>query len=223
MGKVLLVDLDLTLIDSLRGMYVAFISTLSDRRSEIPDLSSRSFVIEYYENDLSRYINDKEFPERWRFWNEMWRRYVMNAGFYGTPFKCVHDTLRALKGRYYIVITTGREIASRDIKEELRRSGIRDLVHEVYSVGDLGIYKRKTDLYMHLMSRFKSLGFNPENMVVISDSYRDLLNAEKFGMSGVGFVPEGLEVVEEYFRRHGIRYFSSWCSYRELESYLEKI
>ncbi|MEZ0289926.1 MAG: HAD hydrolase-like protein [Sulfolobales archaeon] len=220
MPRVLFLDLDLTLIDTLRGMYMAFISILSSLNREIPRLSIESFVKEYYDNDLDSVLRLNSFEERWRFWNNVWRRYALDPTLYGQPYRCVEDVVNSLRGRYYIVITTGREIDSRCVRRELEKIGLENLFHEIYSVGDLGLYKRKLDLYRHLVGRFERLGFKPGELFVISDSYKDLLNAEKIGLRGIGYVPEDIVYVKDYFDKIGVKYIYTWCEVRDLERFI---
>lgn len=216
---VFLLDLDMTLVDSLQGMYLSVISVLPLYNREADTMSIEEFVEEYYTRDLARHV-PRDLLTRWRFWRDVWTRYVMDPTLYGRPYRCVHDAIYRMRGSGTVLIVTGREIGSGEVARELEFYGLQGLVHRVSAVGDMGPLYKKTDLFTEIAEYYEERGLEKRDIVVISDVVSDIVNAEKIGMRGLGFVPEGIDIVEDMFRREGLDYIKTWCDQDTLKKTL---
>jgi len=220
---IFLLDFDLTLTDSLRGLVesVRYVYTEKFLGSRFIDLDYSEFLRIYYRDDLASLLpNDVEI--RWSFWESVWRRYTKTFSLQGSLFKCALEALTYLRGRGLIYVVTGREIRSCEMRDELNHLGIRELIYGLYTVGDFGRYTKKKDLFKYLVDKYESLGFRRSDVVVISDSYRDLENASNLGAEAIGYVPHSLSLVKELFEEKGFKYISSWCESTHLINLIDK-
>ncbi len=204
--KCLFLDLDLTLVDNARQVYISYIKELSNylygvnNRSLDHVLSFQDFIKIYYidpeysyliENsrlyNLYTNLRQKILSNNKFFWRNVWYRYIMD-GVYGKPMECSRSFLDYASGRYMTLITTGREIESRYIRAELELYGFTSKMHKLYSAGDLRYNATKLDLYNHVFKEISRFSIKPQNIVVISDSPRDLRFARGFGFNTIGIV-----------------------------------
>lgn len=224
MRRVFLIDLDLTLIDSFKGLVEAVRYVASSRGfGEIfLRLDPERFLEIYYRDDFESLLPSRDLEFRWSFWESVWKRYVSNSPLRGKLFECAHSALAYLRGRGLVYVTTGREIRSCEMIHEILDLDLRDMIHGLYTVGDFGKYTKKRDLYKIILERSEEIGFREKDIVVISDSYRDLENAWGLGLDGVGFVSEKNFLVKELFEKKGFRYISSWCDHEDLVNKLLK-
>ncbi len=204
--RCLFLDLDLTLVDNAPQVYLSYIKELSshlygvDNRSLGHVLSFQDFIKIYYidpeyshliEDDrlYNLYINIRQqiLGNSKFFWRNVWHRYIMD-GVYGKPMECSRSFLAYASGKYMTLITTGREIESRYIRAELELYGFTSMVHKLYSAGDLRYNATKLDLYSHVFREVSRFSIKPHNIVVISDSPRDLRFARGFGFNTIGIV-----------------------------------
>jgi|GEM_PF-554063 phosphoglycolate phosphatase-like HAD superfamily hydrolase len=211
--KIFLLDLDMTLVNTLRGLYISVINTIPRyTKRDIDDLFKiENFVKEYYLNDFNDYVSSNDPETRWRFWSDVWIRYISDPGLYGEPYKCVHEIIYILRGLGIVLIVTGREISSLKMIDELSYYGFKDLVHNFVSTGDLGPFNKKKDLLEKIIDHYIKTGFSHDDIIVISDSIKDLEYAEKLKVRGAGFVPKEASFLEKIFKEKGLDMIKSWC------------
>ncbi len=220
---IFLIDFDLTLIDSLRGLIesVRYVSNESYLANKLINLSHADFLKIYYRDDLAS-ILPNDIEQRWSFWENVWRRYVRTYSLQGSLFRCVLEALNHLRGKGLIYIVTGREITSNEMRDEIYSLGLGEFIHGLYTVGDFGRYTRKKDLYKMLIERYGHLSFKRSDIVVISDSYRDLENASSLGVNVIGYVPHNLSFVRELFEEKGFKYILTWCDINHIMNLIHK-
>lgn len=200
--KVLFIDLDMTLVDTARGLMIALGMIQKDFSLEIPaSTDPRSIMKAYYRDSLVR-IGEPE--KRWVFWRSVWIKYLENK-IYGVPMPCSGVFLREISGRIPTAIVTGREVETSLFMDELNYYGFPMDMVRVYSTGDLGFGVTKKDLYERLVRVYERLGFPRRSIAVISDSPRDLSFANEIGVRAIGYIPFDDGEVEEMISRasHG--------------------
>jgi len=188
-SKALFLDLDMTLADTSRGLMIAFSRVGSSYGAfEIPvDTDPRAFMKAYYREAIPG-IRDP--MEKWLFWRSVWMRYLEER-IYGRPAPCSESLLLAASGKYITAIVTGREIGARAIVDELESYGFPIGVIRVYTVGDLWLGATKRDLYEQLAAKYSRLGVSRSEVVVVTDSPRDVQLARGVGFNAIGYIPFG--------------------------------
>ncbi|MEM0438832.1 MAG: HAD hydrolase-like protein [Sulfolobales archaeon] len=202
-AKALFIDLDMTLVDTARGLIIAMDMVRGEFPLEIQmDSDTRAVMKSYYNGSL---IKINEPMKRWIFWRYVWIKYLENR-IYGIPMPCSEDFLRESAGRMITAIVTGREVETRLFVDELNSYGFPLDMISVYSTGDLGFGVTKRELYEQLARKYERLGIPRSSIVVISDSPRDLLFANETGFKAIGYIPFDDKEVEEMISRasHGL-------------------
>jgi phosphoglycolate phosphatase-like HAD superfamily hydrolase len=171
-------DLDMTLLDTFRGFYKAFVECV-DEHGVAPPSSFELFLADYEENLLRTYTPRHVDP--FMFWRRCWSIYMERKDF-GQPIPGMIDALNELRreGRSTLV-ATGREIESSLIMRELEAIGVS--INPLYSLGDLG-RGTKMDLLKHII---RIHGIQPNQTAYITDTPHDALAGASVGFHPIGF------------------------------------
>ncbi|MEM4970733.1 MAG: HAD hydrolase-like protein [Sulfolobales archaeon] len=176
----------MTLVDTSQELVIAISSVWSEYGWDISiDTDPREFMKIYYREKLPR---PSDPMARWYFWRSVWMKYLENRR-YGKPMPCSDSLLLASSGRYVTAIVTGREVKAEMFMEELQSYGFPTELIRVYSTGDLWPGATKRDLYEYLANIYAQLGISREEVVVISDSPRDIRFIREAGFKAVGYIP----------------------------------
>lgn len=207
--RAIFIDLDMTLADTMRGLMISLARVSGEYGLELPsDMDPRVFAKAYYRDSLLR---TRDPVARWLFWRRVWMGYL-EGRYYGSPMPCAHKFLGRLAGRYLTAIVTGREVEAGLIIDELLYYGFPVELVRIHSTGDLWPGATKRDLYDYLAKRYGALGISRDQVVVISDSPRDLQYARELGFRSVGFLPYDDEEIEDMLSRaSGGVYIKSLC------------
>jgi len=202
--KLVVFDLDLTLIDSLHRFYSIFNKVLKKLCNYT--VSWDEFLKRFCEDTLDYLISEE--VDVMCFWKEFRRSYAEEP---------IHprdrmipgalETLKWLKKRgYKVVVTTGREIPEEKVWEELKCFGLAEYVDRVYtlasqdpSVEDVAFIK--TGILELIMRDFK---VKPEEIIFVGDYWVDMESCRRLGIFGIG-VLTGHES-EEKLRKFGAKY-----------------
>jgi len=156
------------------------------RGFEIPvDTDPKAFMKAYYREGVP---GMRDHIEKWLFWRGVWISYL-GEKIYGKPTPCSRSLLLTASGRYVTAIVTGREVEAHALSEELNSYDFPIELIRVYTVGDLWPGATKKDLYEQLASKYASLGISRGEVVVITDSPRDVQLARETGFHTVGYIP----------------------------------
>jgi len=176
----------MTLIDTSQELIIAISNVWSEYGWNIDiDTDPRAFIKTYYKERLP---SPSEPMARWYFWKAVWMKYLENRR-YGRPMLCSDILLTASSGRYITAIVTGREVKAEMFMEELQSYGFPTRLIRVYSTGDLWPGATKRDLYEYLANIYRGVGVSREEVVVISDSPRDIRFIRETGFKAVGYIP----------------------------------
>lgn len=187
--RALLLDYDMTLVDSIFDFYEAF--------SEALALLGRGPIGfgEFY----SLYLEDRldelapRGPGALSFWRAFRRAYKSRRSVLkpGAPYLL---SLAKSIGVFTAVIT-GREIWKWEILQDLRRFGIDQLVDEVYTMADLesvgGCEQHPFDKSWLIAHVLEKLGAEPCEAVFVGDYRSDFESASAVGVRFVGVAEEG--------------------------------
>jgi len=202
--KLIVLDLDLTLIDSLHRFYSIFSKVLEK-------LCKRSVSWSVFLKHFSRDTLNSLIPEGidpMRFWKEFRRRYAIEP--IHPKDKLISgalETLEWLKRKgYRVIVTTGREVPEEKVWEELNYFRIDKYVDKVYtlasqdpSIEDVAFIK--TGILELIM---KDFNVKPEEILFVGDYWVDMESCKRLGIIGVG-VLTGHES-EEKLRKFGAKY-----------------
>ncbi|MFZ8825011.1 MAG: hypothetical protein ACO2O0_12850 [Desulfurococcales archaeon] len=176
----------MTLVDTSQELIIAVSNVWSEYGRNIDiDTDPRAFIKTYYKERLP---GPSDPMARWYFWRTVWTKYLENRR-YGRPMPCSNTLLTTSSGRYITAIVTGREVRAEMFMEELQSYGFPTGLIRVYSTGDLWPGATKRDLYEYLANIYRGLGVPREEVVVISDSPRDIRFIRETGFKAVGYIP----------------------------------
>ncbi len=171
-------DLDMTLLDTFKGFYKAFVECVEESGVDPPN-SFESFLADYEENLLRTYTPRHVDP--FQFWRRCWSIYMERKDF-GQPIPGMIEAMNEMRreGRSTLV-ATGREIESGLIMRELEAIGVS--INPLYSLGDLG-HGTKLDLLRHVI---RIHGIQPNQTAYITDTPHDALAGASVGFHPIGF------------------------------------
>lgn len=171
--------MDMTLLDTFRGFYSAFIKCVEEHGAQ-PPTSFDSFLADYEENLLRSYVPGG--VDSFRFWRRCWSIYV-DAGEVGRPIPGMTGLVKLLKaeGRR-VIVATGREVESGLVRREVEAAGISG-VDAIHSLGDLG---RGTKLDL-LRVVIEEHGIIPSLTAYVTDTPRDVEAGIAVGFNSIGF------------------------------------
>lgn len=182
-------DLDMTLLDTFRGFYSAFMKCVEEHGARPPPPSFDSFLADYEENLLRSYVPGGG-ADSFRFWRRCWSIYVEAGGEVGgRPIPGMAELVKRLKdegGRRIIVATGGREMESGLVRREMEAAGgVSGGVDAVHSLGDLGGRGgTKLDL---LRVVIETHGIIPRLAAYVTDTPRDVEAGVAVGFNSIGF------------------------------------
>jgi len=199
--KLVILDLDQTLIYSLKRFYKLFNRSLVEYG--VKPVSWEKFI-EYYRSDsLDKLIPSSVSPRV--FWRSFRRKYSsepVHSEDYVIPG--ARETLRYLKERgLKVVIATGREVDRDTLWRELEHFGLKEYIDEVYSIihqnpEDEEIDFLKTGLLLRIIRDFN---VKPCETVFVADYWVDMESCRRAGLICIA-VKTGYES-EGKLKRHG--------------------
>lgn len=184
--KLVIVDLDMTLVDTARQCYEILINMINARH-----VTFNEFMQLYYDGrgirrGLAQLMGEEMLS--YGFWRQCWLRYV-EGGKYGTLLPGALEALREIKGEgRLIVIATGREIESRLLTKELANYGLLNLVDDYLSLGDIGPQHGKDELLRRLIAKYNN--GNVKGSVYVTDHPKDISICKSMGMLSIGVLNE---------------------------------
>lgn len=173
MIKVIILDLDLTLVDTLERFYIVYNKTRE--KFGLRKLSKNEFL-KYFEEDmldplLPENVNRREF---WRSFRTLYGNIFTKND---KPIDGALNVLQWLKNRgFKVIITTGREVEPGKIWKELKTFSMDKYVDEVYTIKqqdpeeeDL-LFSRK-GIIKHILKKHK---IKPKEAVFVGDYWVDM-------------------------------------------------
>jgi HAD superfamily hydrolase (TIGR01509 family) len=106
------------------------------------------------------------------------------------PVAGVEEALRTLRPIYQLVLATNaRDSDAELVRAALRRLGLQDCFHFVFTARDLGVTKPDVRFFRAISLR---LGCRPEEVVMVGDDYAaDVVGAKGAGWQAIWFNPVG--------------------------------
>jgi len=190
--KLIILDLDQTLTDTLKRFYEIFNKLLL--KYGRPTVDWETFFMHYRLDTLDSLIGDgKE-----RFWEEFSRSYCNQVHPEDRVIKGAIPVLEDLKRNgFRLVIATGRMCSPEDVKAELEAYGLLRYFEAVYTMKmvdkDREHLWSRTSLLKRILSDFN---VKPEEAVFVADYWIDMMSAKNAGVIGIA-VKTGHEIVEK--------------------------
>ena len=178
MFKLLLFDLDGTLIDSLDDITSAVnfaLSSFSDRTYTSEEV--RQYVGSGFKMLLKQAAPEGDNHEEIQ--KKFLSYYRQNLTVHTRPFHGVVDTLKELNGRKKAVVTNKNEAFSRDILKNLQL----DRFFEIVIGGDSTPYKKPSPVPINEV--LHTLNVSPDESLMIGDGEHDIEAAHRAGVKSV--------------------------------------
>ena len=216
--KLIILDLDQTLIDTLHRFYETFneVLTLFGR----PPVTWGEFFNVFCRDELDS-LRPAECSSR-DFWREFRRRYSGWCHELDKPIEGVFETLEWLRRHgFKIVVTTGREADKEMIWWELREFGLDKYIDDVYTLKEQDpehediLFSRRGLLKMII----EKYGAEPGSTIFVGDYWVDMKSGRDVGMITIG-VLTGCKA-ESLLKMYGADYVIKDISH--LPKLLEKI
>lgn len=195
--KVVVLDLDMTLVDTL-PIFFRLLPICAGRRGiNIGNVNVNELMRIYY-NDPSLSTLLDGVAHDFQFWHECWLEYVRRRQW-GVVYNGALDVMKWLRNLgKRLVIATGREVECKAFNDELRYYGFLELIDYCVSLGDLGPGHDKRDLIIDVLNKYR---INPHNLLYVTDHPRDLLITKDLGIVGVGVMTYVKSFPTEYVIR----------------------
>ncbi|MCD6348183.1 MAG: HAD family hydrolase [Candidatus Korarchaeota archaeon] len=187
MLKLIILDLDQTLLDTLRRFHQVY-------SEMIGGISWEEFVKLFREDRLDELIKG----DRAEFWEEFTQRFSKARHPEDRPIRGAREALERLSRRYRVVVTTGRRVPPEEVWKELREFGLSPYVHEVRTLLGHDCMWYRDAL---LKSILKEFGLSPDEAIFVGDYWVDMDSARRTGIRAIG-VRTGLEP-DERLLEHG--------------------
>lgn len=200
MVKIVVLDLDMTLIDTLERFFVVYNIT-----REIFGLNkvSKEEFMHCFKNDMLDLIIPENI-NRMNFWKTFRTLYGNVFTHKDKPIEGAIEVLKWLKkNNYRVIVTTGREIDPEKIWAELREYKMAKYVDEVYTIKqqkteDEDIPFSRKGILNKILQKY---GVNPEDVVFVGDYWVDMETGKAVGVKTIG-VLTGFKT-EELLKKHG--------------------
>ncbi|WP_440059681.1 HAD family hydrolase [Thermogladius sp. 4427co] len=189
MIRVIILDYDLTIVDSLLDFYEAFQEAL--KNSGVNRFIPFNEFYRFFEEDRLNELLD-ESVDKDVFWKTFRRLYNSR---YTRPYKYTYDFLKLAKSiGIKIVVATGRDTPSYTIWWDLTRFGLDEYVSEVYSSQDIyslgGLENYVFDKSWLIKMIVDRYGVEPCDTLYIGDYSSDFLSARNAGVRFLGVAYE---------------------------------
>ncbi len=171
MPKALILDLDMTLVDTLPRFFQVY--NMTREKYGLKKLSPEEFYRRFEEDSLSEDIPEEILQD---FWMEFRRKYCDFISDEDRLIPGALELLRRAKDRgLKIIITTGRGCPAERIWEELRHFGIEKYVDGVYT-SYMNEGRERTLFYRRsiMEKALKDFGLKPEEVVFVADYLPDM-------------------------------------------------
>lgn len=169
--KLVILDLDQTLVDNLIRFYNVFCDILKIYGLRV--ISWDEFLKLYENDELSTHIPKPLYK---RFWNTFLKYFGDNKYFNDKLFEGAREALEKLKNmNLKIVIATGRKCPSESIWSELRELGIDSYIDAVFTgLEGLGSYNNVFSKRPLINKIIKEFNVKPWEIVIVGDYKSDL-------------------------------------------------
>ncbi len=193
--KLVILDLDQTLTDTIKRFYEIFNMLLL--RHGRPPVDWETFFTHYRFDTLDSLIGD----EKERFWEEFSKSYCNYVHPEDKVIRGAVPVLKKLKKEgFKLVVATGRTCTPEDVKAELEAYGLLKYFDAVYTRKmvdpDREHLWSRTSLLKRILSDFN---VKPEEAVFVADYWIDMMSAKNAGVIGIA-VKTGHEIVEKLER-----------------------
>jgi len=185
MVKLVIFDLDQTLIDTIHRFHEVFNRTLTHFGGQ--PISWEVFIKNYSDDTLDKFI--PVGCDRSLFWKFFRRNYCGFIHELDRLINGVSEVLGWLKNLgVKIVICTGRECSRDDIIMELKHFSIYDFIDGIYTLCDQDpseeeVLFDRSNLLRKIICDF---GFKPSDVVFVGDYWVDMYSAKKIGVNVIG-------------------------------------
>ncbi|MEM2758637.1 MAG: HAD family hydrolase [Candidatus Methanomethylicia archaeon] len=185
MVKLVIFDLDQTLIDTIHRFHEVFNLTLTYFGGS--PVSWDLFIRNYSNDTLDTLIPtncDKNV-----FWNLFRKSYCSFIHELDKPIDGVYEVLNWLKGLgVKIIVCTGRGCSRMDIIRELTYFSLIDFIDGVYSLCDQDpseedVLFDRSGLLRRILSDFN---LEPSDVIFVGDYWVDMYSAKKVGITAIG-------------------------------------
>ncbi len=195
--KLVIFDLDQTLIDTLPRFFKVFNKTL--KKYGLREVEWDIFLEKYKADDLDSLISPRVLLDD--FWNTFLEIYDEEPPLNDRAIEGAEETLSCLrKSGVKIVVVTGRKSPKEKVWENLRLYGLDKYVDAVFtasSVQDLEFRFSKKEL---LIKVIRDYGVSEKEVMFVGDYRYDMLSGKKAGVFTVGVLTghESEEVLFSY-------------------------
>lgn len=201
--KLAIIDLDQTLIHSIKRFYKLFNDTLMEFGSK--PISWDEFFKSYCMDDLNKYLPGNVNP---RFFWLIFRRKYSQEPIHPEDHLIpgAKEALKYLKERgVKVVVVTGREMSKDKLWRELERFNLREYVDDVYSIAYQDPREEEIDFLRSGLLRniLKMNNVEPCEAIFVADYWVDMESCRRVGLHCIA-VKTGYES-EEKLKRHGAK------------------
>lgn len=198
--KIIIFDLDQTILDTIYRFYDVFNETrLKYGLEELPwDVFYKQYTEDTLNDTIPKSIDLQEF------WNHFLSIYTYRRHKNDRVISGIREALEKLKQMgYYLIVITSRIAAHNDIKKELMEFGLDDLVDETYALSkelnnnNEKLFSKK-GILMHILKKHNTV---PRKTIFVADYWVDMVVAKEVNLFTVG-VLTGHESKEKLIK-HG--------------------
>jgi len=177
--KIIIFDLDGTLIDSVAGTMKAYIYAFTRMNIEPPpEKDIRTLLVYGLMSVFSKYINEGRLDEAVGFYREYYRT---KSIFEAVPYDGITEALAALKfaGKTLLIAT----MKQRDLAEEQVNYCLGKFFEAVYGIVPEARIDRKQDIISLIL---KEHGLSACDAVMVGDRHNDVTSASTNGVASIG-------------------------------------
>ncbi len=201
--KLVILDLDLTILDTLKRFYGTFNKTLEEfgLNKVSWDIFMDNFKRDTLNNILPANIN------RRMFWEEFRRLYSRWMHEEDKPIPGALETLKWLKQKgFKVVVSTGRDADPTDIWRELRHFGLDKYIDDVFTINmqDRSVERipfLRTDLLRLILKKYM---VDTSNAIFVGDYWVDMESGKETGLVTIAVLTGYKE--PDLLKRHGADY-----------------
>jgi len=178
--RIVIVDLDMTLADTLRCFYRVLGEALSIHGYRRPGWNE--FVDLFCRDKLDSLMKPSDRRSVWMYFK---LNYIPLPGE-SRLYKGAYDALRKMREwGARIIVATGRGTPCSIVEKELRELGVEGLVDSTYTLH--GINEAEIFGKQRIIGRIlRDYGADPSEAVVIGDYWMDMLSSMRTGVLGIG-------------------------------------
>ncbi len=201
--RLAILDLDLTILDTLRRFYETYNKTRL--KMGLPRVSWDTFMDNFRRDSLNELLpQDIDRRLFWRIFRRLYSGWIHSDD---RPIKGAIDTLKWLKDKgFKVIVSTGRDADPDDIWLELRYFGLDNYVDDVYTISmqdpeTEDITFLRADLLKKIINNYDA---NPTETIFVGDYWVDMESGRRVGLITVGVLTGYKEY--DLLKSHGADY-----------------